>query len=112
MDIIFRNNKLKKRCNSLNGAQKAWGTVRGRLVIKRLDEICDSDNLKVLKSLPQARCHPLKGDYGGKWAVDLEHPYRLIFEPANTRLPILKDGGPDLEKVTAVRILAVEDYHG
>lgn len=44
-------------------------------------------------------------------SLDLDHPYRLIFEPANEPIPTKPDGGLDWNKVTAVRILGVEDTH-
>jgi proteic killer suppression protein len=61
--------------------------------------------------LPQVRCHELKGDRKGTLAVDLEHPYRLVFEPANEPVPRKSDGGLDWTNITAIRVLAVEDYH-
>ena len=80
--------------------------------MRRLDEIRDANSLAVLKTLPQARCHPLKGDLEGRWAVDLEHPYRLTFELAHDPLPGRDDGSLDVDRVTAIRIIGVEDYHG
>jgi len=44
-------------------------------------------------------------------AVDVVHPYRLIFDPANDPIPKKDDGGLDWTKVTAITVLAVEDYH-
>lgn len=41
----------------------------------------------------------------------LDHPYRLIFESADEPIPTKSDGGIDWTKVTAVRILGVEDTH-
>ena len=35
-----------------------------------------------------------------------------LFEPASNPLPRKKDGGLDWTKVTAVRILEIEDTHG
>ena len=58
------------------------------------------------------RCHELKGNREGKLAVNLGHPYRLIFEPANNPIPRKPDGGLDWTGVTAIRVLTVEDYHG
>ena len=80
--------------------------------MRRLDEIRDSDNLAVLMKLPGARCHPLREDRSGQFSVDLDHPYRLIFVPANDPLPRLADGGLDLTQVTAVLILERTDTHG
>jgi len=112
MIITFKTKKLEKQCNSLKEAQKKWGERRGRLVMRRLDEIRDSDNLQVLCCLPQARCHLLKGNLKGIWSVDLEHPYRLLFEPADAAIPVKGNGPPDIQRIEAVLILGVEDTHG
>ena len=112
MTITFETKQLRKLCNSLKNAQKKWGERRGRLVLRRLDEIRDSDNLQVLCCLPQARCHLLKGNLKGIWSVDLEHPFRLLFKPTAAPIPIRSDGLPDLSKVDAVVVLGVENTHG
>jgi len=65
-----------------------------------------------MSTLPPARCHPLQGDRAGEFAVDVHQPYRLIFEPANDPIPKKEDGSIDLKKITRIRILEVEDYHG
>jgi len=44
--------------------------------------------------------------------VDLDHPYRLIFVPNYNSVPVLPDGGLDWLKITAIKILGVEDTHG
>lgn len=64
-----------------------------------------------MRTLP-GRCHELTGDRKGELAVDLRGPYRLVFEPADNPPPVKEDGGLDWRRVTAVRILEVEDYHG
>lgn len=111
MEVVFKSNKLRKKCNSLKEAQKKWGTRQGVLILRRLNEMMAAVNLRDLK-LVHPRCHDLKGSRGGQWSVDLVHPYRLLFEPANEPLPLLKDGGLDISQVTIVRILEVQDTHG
>jgi proteic killer suppression protein len=80
--------------------------------MQRLDEIRAANTLEDLRCLPQARCHELVGDRKGQVSVDLNHPYRLIFVPANDPAPTRPDGGLDWGRVTAVLILGVEDTHG
>jgi hypothetical protein len=41
----------------------------------------------------------------------LDHPYRLIFIPADDPIPTKDDGGLDWSKVTAVEILEIADTH-
>jgi proteic killer suppression protein len=52
------------------------------------------------------------GERSGQLSLDLEHPYRLIFEPATDPLPTKLDGGLDWSEVRAVRILEIDDTHG
>ena len=61
--------------------------------------------------MPPARMHQLKGNRDEQFAVDLVHPYRLVFEPNHDPLPRKKDGGINLEQVTAIKIMEVVDYH-
>jgi proteic killer suppression protein len=53
----------------------------------------------------------LTQDRKGQLAVDLVHPRRLVFEPANDPVPAKADGGVDWSKVTEIVILEVVDYH-
>jgi proteic killer suppression protein len=53
-----------------------------------------------------------QGKRKGQLSVDLDHPYRLIFVVNHDPVPVLPDGGLDWSKVTAIKILGVEDTHG
>ena len=99
MDIVFENNKVRKQCLRSSGKLK-----------RRLDDIVAARNMAELKLLP-GRMHALKANRTGQWALDLEHPKRLIFEPLADPMP-MKNGWLDLEAVFAIRVLEVEDYHG
>ncbi len=68
-------------------------------------------NLSQVPAEKPERCHELSGKRKGTFAVDLKHPFRLIFEPADEPVPKKDDGGIDLKKVTMITILSVEDYH-
>ena len=112
MDILFQDRKLEKTCNDQSQLVRRYGSIGAKLLRRRLDEFRAAENLAVIRLLPQARCHELKGNREGTLAVDLEHPYRLIFEPANDPIPRKPDGGLDWTEITAIRVLTVEDYHG
>jgi len=56
--------------------------------------------------------HPLTADEAGRFAVALDGPYRLVFEPDHDPAPEQPAGGIDEAAVTKVRILKVVDYHG
>jgi len=57
--------------------------------------------------LPPARCHELTGNRKGQLSVDLEHPYRLVFIPANNPIPKTADGGLDWPEVTEIEIIEI-----
>jgi plasmid maintenance system killer protein len=111
MDIIFQNSKLDKECNEAKLMVKRYGPLRAKLLQKRLTELRAATVLEDIFKLPQARCHELRENRKGELAVDLDHPYRLIFEPADDPRPKKPDGGLDRTKVTSIRILGIEDYH-
>lgn len=57
------------------------------------------------------RCHQLSGDRDEEFAIDIVHPFRLVFEVAHDPIPRDEFGGVDKERVTAIRFLEVTDYH-
>lgn len=111
MDILFQGRKLEKTCHDQSLRVRTYGLVRAKLLERRLKEFRIVENLEELRLLPQVRCHELKGNRQGTLSVDLDHPYRLIFESANNPVPRKFDRGLDWTQVTAIRILAVENYH-
>lgn len=111
MDILFETTKLRKVLNSQKLLIKTHGPKRASRIRRRLDDLQAAGTLEDMRSLP-GRCHELTGDRSGQLALDLDHPYRLIFISAHDPLPIKDDGGLDWASVTAVVILGVEDYHG
>ena len=90
---------------------REFGADSSKKLGMRLQAIEAAESLAHLFTLPQCRCHPLTGDRKGQFAVDLKHPFRLVFEPRHDPMPLADDGGIDLIRVTAVEVLAVEDYH-
>lgn len=111
LEIVFRTKKLQKQCTDTKEMQRSLGSKQAKRLRQRLDDLRASPTLEVMRSLP-GRCHELKGDREGELSVDLEHPYRLIFEPANNPVPKKGDGGLDWSRVSGIRILGIEDTHG
>jgi len=110
VDILFKSSKFQKECNNQRRLQKQYGIVRAKRLRQRLDDLRAVQVLEEMKNLP-GRCHELLHDRTGQFSLDLDHPYRLIFEPANNPIPTKNDGGIDWQNVTVVRILGVEDTH-
>jgi plasmid maintenance system killer protein len=112
MEILFRTKKLEKECNSQKLLMQRYGSQRARVIRLRLDDLRAAPTLETVRYLPQARCHELKGNLAGQLSVDLDHPYRLLFRPANDPVPRKPDGGLDWGRITIIEILGVEDTHG
>lgn len=110
MDITFRTKKLEKQFNSGAQLQKDYGLLSKR-IMARMGVLKAASNLSVVPIVPPERCHALGADRQGQFAVDLNHPHRLVFEPNHDPIPLKEDGGVDLTKVTAITIIKVIDYH-
>ncbi len=111
MVIVYKTSKLEKECNEAKLMVKKHGPVRAKLLQKRLTELRAAAVLVDIFRLPQVRCHELRENRKGELAVDLDHPYRLIFEPADEPIPTKPDGGLDWTRVTSIRIIEIKDYH-
>lgn len=111
MIIYFRTKKLQKICSNTKTSKKELGNEMARKLQQRLMELKAASCLDDISRVPPARCHPLTGNRGGQLSVDLKHPYRLCFIPANDPIPKTKDGSLDWCKVTEIEITEIFDPH-
>ena len=111
MDVTFSTNKLAKLCSTAKEMKAKWGQRMAERLQQRLFELVAADTLDDVPRVPPPRCHELTGDLKGKLAVDLIHPYRLVFSPGHDPRPEKKDGGLDWAQVTEIVVEAVIDYH-
>ena len=111
MVIYFRTRRLQKICSNTNEAIKKLGPKMARKLQQRLMELKAASCLTDISKVPPARCHLLSGDRDGQLSVDLKHPYRLMFVPANDPMPVTQDGGLDWTKVTEIEIIEIADTH-
>ncbi len=111
MVIYFRTKKLQKICSHTSVSIKKLGPERTRKLQQRLMELKAASCLDDISRLPPQRCHLLTGNHDGQLSVDLKHPYRLFFIPANEPIPKTKDGGLDWHKVTEIEIIEIIDPH-
>jgi proteic killer suppression protein len=111
MDIFFRTRRIQKLCSQDAVAQKKLGAKMARKLQQRLMELKAAVFLADISRLPPARCHELKENRKGQLSVDLEHPYRLLFVPANIPIPTKEDGGLDWAGVTEIEIIEIDDTH-
>lgn len=110
MIITFADKNLRKYANNNSMAVQKMGSKRAKLYQKRLEDMVDAESFVDLEHLP-GRFHQLKQNRKDQWACDLDHPYRLIFEPAVVPIPKDKDGKQILIKITSVEIIEVTNYH-
>ena len=68
------------------------------LIHQRIDEISAADSVEMMIQFHIGRCHALKLNRKGQYAVDLLHPYRLVFEKHGNTIQI-------------AHILEIVDYH-
>jgi len=111
MQITFKSNKLKKIFNEKQKLVTEYGDKPARKIMLRMGVLRAAGNLSQIPRLKPDRCHELTNNRKGTFAVDLVHPYRLIFKPDMDPVPKLGDGGIDLTEIICIQILKVEDYH-
>jgi proteic killer suppression protein len=110
MEINFTTRKLEQSLTDANVMLKSYGN-RAHKVNQRVKELKAAANLEVMKTIPAANCHLLKGDRSKQFAVDISGNWRIIFEPDNNPIPASKDGSIDCSAVSKITIIKVEDYH-
>ena len=98
MDITYKNNKIKKVCTDAKTAERTHGREMADKIHQRIDEIGAADTVEMMIQFHIGRCHPLTQNRKGQYAVDLVHPYRLVFK---------KYG----DKIQIANILEIADYH-
>ncbi|MBW6511347.1 MAG: hypothetical protein K0A93_04405 [Desulfuromonadaceae bacterium] len=74
-------------------------------------ELRAAEALPDISHLPPPRCHELTGNRADQFSVDLEHPYRLLFIPADDSTPYRNNEGIDLALVKEIEIIDIEDTH-
>ena len=90
MIVKFKTRQLKLCYIEHRKAGKAFGEQVARKYIQRINIIQKSQSLDELMRLPGLRCHPLKGERKGQYAINLTGFYRLIFKLSGTQLEIVK----------------------
>lgn len=98
MNITYKNNKIKKVCTDVKVADKTYGNEMSEKIHMRIDEIRSADTVEEMVQFHIGRCHPLTNNRKGQYAVDLVHPYRLVFAKHGSEIQI-------------AHIIEIVDYH-
>lgn len=98
MQIAYKNKGIRQACTNATVAEKEYGAEMAEKIDQRIGEIMAADSVEQMIQYRIGRCHPLKGDRKGQYAVDLVHPQRLIFTKRGREIQI-------------VNIMEITDYH-
>ena len=88
MKITYKTKTIEKVCTDVRTAERKHGSKMAEKIGQRLDEIRAADTVETMVRFRIGRCHPLTGDRNGQFAVDLVHPYRLVFEKNGEEIQI------------------------
>jgi proteic killer suppression protein len=108
MEIEFASPSLKKLCEQSRLMNRKLGTVCARRLRTRLGDLLAATTLAEVTA---GRPHPLKGEWEGRFALNLHGGIRLVFESIDMPVPVNEDGSIAWERVTKIRIVFVGDYH-
>lgn len=98
MEITYKNNKMEKVCTNATLAERTYGNEMADKIHMRIDEMTAADNVEEMIQFHIGRCLSLKNNRKGQYAVDLVHPYRLIFEIYGNEIQV-------------ANIMDIIDYH-
>lgn len=98
MKIEYKTKKLEKICTDAKEAKKKYGLEMAIKIHQRINEISASLSVEMMVKYRIGRCHLLKGNRRNQYAVDLVHPYRLIFERKGNGIQV-------------ANIMEIVDYH-
>jgi plasmid maintenance system killer protein len=111
VEVGFKGAKLAKSCTDPGLRQRRYGAERSKKIVLRLNQLSAAENLGELMTLPQARCHQLSADRDEAFSLDLDGPFRMIVEIAETPVPRNAEGGIRLSAVKRVTVAAIVDTH-
>jgi plasmid maintenance system killer protein len=112
MEVSFANHRLQALYANPKKTLAEHGSRVGRVILVRLQQLCDVQCLMDMKAFPDARLHMLTGGtYHGTYSINVSQRLRLLFIPDHDPVPVLPAGNHDLTKITAVVIQGIEDTH-
>jgi proteic killer suppression protein len=98
LDITYKNKKIQNICTDAKVADRTYGNEMSEKIQMRIDEITAADTVEEMIKYHIGRCHSLTNNRKGQYAVDLVHPYRLVFEKQGNEIQI-------------AHIMEIVDYH-
>lgn len=96
--VTYKSNHLSRVCTDYSEAKREYGERMAYLIHQRIDQLKAADSVEMLVQFSIGRCHALSGNRKGEYAMDLVHPFRLVFQN--------KSGS-----ISVIRVINIEDYH-
>ena len=110
MEITFKTRRLSRTFGSDRELRREYGDTIASAIRIRLAVLTNAPALTQVPTTPPERRHRLSNNRKEQYAIDLDYQHRLIFEPHNP-VPLQEDGGVDTDRVTAITIIEVVNYH-
>jgi toxin HigB-1 len=110
MDLSFATRKLERELSDERTMKKAYGE-RSRPLQNRIAVLVAAEKLADVPKGPPGWLEQLKADRDEQFSVVLSKNWRLISVVDHNPIPRLGDGGIDLNRVTAIKLIEVVDYH-
>lgn len=98
MQIEYKNSRIARICTNAYEAERKHGKMMAEKIHLRIKQILAADSVEILLQYKIGRCHQLKGKRKEQYAMDLVHPYRLVFEKKGNEIQI-------------ANIMEIVDYH-
>ena len=96
--ITYKNKTIEKICTDAKISDRTYGNKMSEKIQMRIGELEAADTVEEMIKYRIGRCHPLTNNRKGQYAVDLVHPYRLVF---------VKHGN----EIQVAHIMEIVDYH-
>ena len=112
MDISIGDKRLRKVIDDEAACRREYGADMAKKLAIRLASLRAAESLADFwppKSGPE-RCHELKGNRKGTFSVDLNQPYRLLFQAPKEMN--VDDELQRWKSITSIAITSIEDTHG
>lgn len=89
MEVTFRTKRLRDYYRDSRVAVRELGKDLALKYIRRIDMFLGVERVPDLLRIPGYRCHALKGERTGQWAVSLDNFHRLIFTIRDERMEVV-----------------------
>jgi len=86
--IEYKNRDIEKTCTKASYAEKNYGFKMAEKIQMRIDQIQAASSVEEMVQYKVGRCHALKGNRKGQYAMDLVQPMRLVFEKKGSTVQI------------------------